>query len=618
MRETALRAALSLVLFIAGGCAAPSSDEDASAVASRVQVHLGGDAAAPPSIEGAWQDITLPDVWAIERRLRATSGWYRLEFSIAQPAAETMALYIEHVRPRAVLHVNGERLAEVGVGEQAGIPTGMAPILLPVPASLLHAGTNWVTIRFETSADSIGMLGRVELGATRVLRARYETATAITAGMWQVFLVVGATLASILFVVALRQPSSPSYRWLAAGVALWVFSGSDVLDFVSPFDRVVRGFVRVLAFDLVVPCFVIGVRRGLRLRGRAVEIALLAAVLAHLVLRAAVPPIWRIAVDLAAFGCWIVPLGYLAALLWRARREGVLAGGPAIALLAVVGAVAAAHDLFLLTTRRSALDVSLFVLFPPFAVTVSTVVLGVRLARGLAESEELNRELEQRVAQKHDELESNYTRMRHMEAVRAIAEERERWLRDMHDGLGGQLVSTLALVESGDAPSTQVADALRDALDELRILIDSVDPDEPDLLVGLATLRSRLEPRLARAGLRFDWRVRDLPPLAGDGERVVLQTLRIVQEAITNVVKHAGATTITLASGERAGADGRRGAFVELRDDGRGIAGASRPGRGLRNMRARAAEIGARLDVTTSATGSCVSVWLPARDPAEA
>ncbi|MDG2304944.1 MAG: hypothetical protein P8R42_09845 [Candidatus Binatia bacterium] len=71
------------------------------------------------------------------------------------------------------------------------------------------------------------------------------------------------------------------------------------------------------------------------------------------------------------------------------------------------------------------------------------------LTSSLTEAETLNRELQRRVQHKHDLLESNYQRLRVLERESAIAAERERIMQDVHDGIGGQLVSTLALGESG-------------------------------------------------------------------------------------------------------------------------------------------------------------------------
>jgi signal transduction histidine kinase len=95
----------------------------------------------------------------------------------------------------------------------------------------------------------------------------------------------------------------------------------------------------------------------------------------------------------------------------------------------------------------------------PYIPAVVLLTMGwallARLVDSHVETLVLNRELEDRVEEKHRELERNYARLAALERDRAVAEERARLMRDVHDGVGGQLVSTLALVEAGDPPATR-------------------------------------------------------------------------------------------------------------------------------------------------------------------
>jgi signal transduction histidine kinase len=243
-------------------------------------------------------------------------------------------------------------------------------------------------------------------------------------------------------------------------------------------------------------------------------------------------------------------------------------------------------------------------------VTGAWVLLG-RLVDAHRETVALNRDLERRVAEKHRELEANYARVARLERQQAVAEERERLMRDVHDGVGGQLVSTLALVEQGDGAQDAVVESIRAALEDLRLVIDSLDPSEDDLPSVLGSIRSRLEPRLARHGLRFAWHVTDLPAVEGFGPEMALQAMRIVQEAVTNVVKHAAARTVTVRTGTTDGHGRRAGVFVEVRDDGRGIAADAPRGRGLVNMARRAARLGGTVEVRSDGGGTAVRLWLP-------
>lgn len=101
-----------------------------------------------------------------------------------------------------------------------------------------------------------------------------------------------------------------------------------------------------------------------------------------------------------------------------------------------------------------------------------------------------------------------------------------------------------------------------------------------------------------------------MPVLPDPTPKRVLQVLRIVQEAITNVVKHAGAHTIVVSTG-REDVDGQAQVFVEIRDDGRGMEGRTRLGRGLANMGRRARGLGGSLAVESGARGTVARLRLP-------
>jgi signal transduction histidine kinase len=269
-------------------------------------------------------------------------------------------------------------------------------------------------------------------------------------------------------------------------------------------------------------------------------------------------------------------------------------------------------------------DLSVFTsgTFHYLSYTVSFVLIALaltllsRVSRALTVAETLNRELEDRVAAKGVELEQNYERLQNLERQRTISAERERMTADMHDGIGGQLVHALAVIESN--PTFEPLEAiLRGALDDLRLIIDSADPMEGDLLVVLSNFRARNERRVQAGGLSFLWQVTDLPALPDFGPHKILQVLRILQEALTNVLKHAHATQVTVRTSTATDAGGVT-VIVDVIDDGTGfVAGnvsANLAGRGLSNMRRRAQELGGSVDLSATEQGSRLRLILPVID----
>ena len=200
------------------------------------------------------------------------------------------------------------------------------------------------------------------------------------------------------------------------------------------------------------------------------------------------------------------------------------------------------------------------------------------------------------------------------EARRIVTEERTRIARELHDVVAHTV--SLMTVQAG-AAKTVVADdpesalramgaveaAGRQALDELRHLLGVLRPDaEPGAIGPQPGLRDlpRLVEQTGQAGLQVSLSIADLPPELPT--RVELSAYRIVQESLTNVVKHAGPQARAQV---RLTSDGRR-LVIEVRDDGCGATVLPGSSHGIIGMRERALLLGGTLDVGPGPTGGFV------------
>ncbi|MFG6584969.1 hypothetical protein [Sulfitobacter sp. 1A12779] len=121
---------------------------------------------------------------------------------------------------------------------------------------------------------------------------------------------------------------------------------------------------------------------------------------------------------------------------------------------------------------------------------------------------------------------------------------------DLHDGIGGQLVNTLAYMENSDHNDPVLQNAIVDALRDMGLMIDSLSLQD-DIPVMLGRIRTRLEPLLVRHSAQFEWKVDGETRLDDQTPSDVLALMCIVQEAITNAVKHSRAAVVTVASEDR-------------------------------------------------------------------
>ena len=208
------------------------------------------------------------------------------------------------------------------------------------------------------------------------------------------------------------------------------------------------------------------------------------------------------------------------------------------------------------------------------------------------------------------ELEINQRRLVEVEHERTLLLERERLTRDMHDGLGSALVGSLVEVERGEVDPRRLAAMLRECVDDLRSVIDSLEPIDHDLVALLSNLRHRLERRLEAAGLVLEWEMRDLPPSAWLGPPEALHLMRLVQEVLSNVIKHAAASRIRVVTRAQGG-----DIALTIADDGIGFDPAAKfNGRGMPSLKRRAALLGGSIHVDSEpGRGTRVVLRLPVK-----
>jgi signal transduction histidine kinase len=211
-------------------------------------------------------------------------------------------------------------------------------------------------------------------------------------------------------------------------------------------------------------------------------------------------------------------------------------------------------------------------------------------------------------------------------ALAAADAERRRWARELHDetlqGLGGLRVLLASVLQRGSATENETAmrQAIEDietAIGNLRAIITDLRPAALDDL-GLRAALSALIERRGRDDITVLSELKLPDPRAGQtrlSPELETTVYRLVQEALTNVVKHARAGTVWVTVTVTEADD----VAIEVRDDGVGFA-AQGPtsGFGLAGIRERVYLAGGTLEIETGAgTGTSLRARLPARARSE-
>jgi signal transduction histidine kinase len=226
------------------------------------------------------------------------------------------------------------------------------------------------------------------------------------------------------------------------------------------------------------------------------------------------------------------------------------------------------------------------------------------LAFNLVQSQELSTQLEARVVERTAELRKAHERLLITEVERSKTQEREGLLQDMHDGFGSQLVIAKMMVEQNTMTQGGLAQLLQESIADLYLIVDTLGSSAKDLPSALVDFRFRTQQRLVSTELKLHWnlQVDHAPEIS---QKVILQILRVVQEALNNALKHAKASNVWLDATYDAVATQLT---VTVADDGVGMGSQPVRGRGRKNMMARARTIGADLNVSNREPGTLVQL----------
>lgn len=571
-------------------------------------VRLQADGEAP----GPEQPMTLPVRWDRLRNGQAGRAWLRMQLP---PGQEARALLIERIGNQAQVRLNGQLLGMLGSRPSQDVSRQSHLLLLPAP--LLHAAGNELQIELHAQALRGALLSPLYLAPlddAEAVQARWRLLDQVLPAAYGAgFLLMGGLAAGLWW----RQ-RDPVFGCFSLAALAGVLQPLDAIWAKALLPWPLWGAVLTLAYGWQVVLLnrfvVLVLGKNPRWMVRALHAALIVTtVLAGLTFLLLQRHYWTAALGLLLS----LSLACLATVLreaWHNRQ--------AIAWLVVTSGaltvMAGMHDFFMVHSswrgemNRQLTPHALFGL-----VLVLAWVVVSRYSRTVTDYRALNENLAERVAEREEHLRRAFDALRSQQQEQAVMNERQRIMREIHDGIGSQLVGLLNMVSvdhGGDRH--ELERQVRQALDEMRMAVDSLQPMDADLTIVLATLRYRLQPRLQAAGLRVVWDVGSLPPLAELSPQAVLQLQRILLEAFTNVLKHAKARQVTVSARWQPAAAGRP-AEVQLRltDDGIGRQPApvdAPAGHGLANMRARAASIGAVLHIGPgNPGGTCVAIDWP-------
>ncbi|MBR1128836.1 sensor histidine kinase [Bradyrhizobium iriomotense] len=565
---------------------------------------------------GAAQPVTLPH-YTSSRYSLGDPPLYNGTFNFRSgDAATAWSVFLPRFSNGVEVAVNGVVVMDSRRDDTANRPDRNTPAIALIPSSLLRDGPNRLTVRLFVWGPLKGFLDSVYVGPDASLRPAYETRALLFVTLPVVFSAWQSLLAVILAIMWLMRRREPVYGVLAAGMlvgAVQAFVPAPVPP--APYPRLAA----ILLASAPIESALVVVFAVLFFGWRWPRYGLLLFAPGLIILAVGlfagqpVPRITFLFLGVPTVGLCLMLLAFIVTKAVIKRQDAAsFTIGCAVSIVLTCWF----HDM--LSVFEIVPDERIFVTRLSYSAMLVAIGAGLtwRFARALNQVDSFAGQLVARVREAEERLKASFAREEERARAAALANERTRLMRDLHDGLGGQLVSIVALSERGHEGAT-ITDAARAALKDLRLVIDSMDDMGGDLMLALGSWRERATAQLRPHDIALDWRVatpQGLPLHPELRPWHVIQVVRILDEAVTNAVKHAQAGNVAVTIETLDGGQGPYG-VISVTDDGRGFApsgnGASQTARGLRNMRSRAACCGAVLDLSSDGSGTRVRLQLP-------
>ncbi len=501
-----------------------------------------------PSTPTHTAKVILPHSWNGDRPQRSGIFLYTAEFDLTSDQNKhALALYLPRIGNRYEISVNKQSLYTTGDLNDPSYALTHSPALIALPASVLLAGQNTVSLKVAGEAARYAGVSSIYIGDAEALKKTYAQRIFLH-NFSTLTIVICCTLigfASLLFAYFLKNR-----HFLIFGLSAlcWACSHSYLLLTEMPFHYRIGLFLYDFFYAMAIGFLLLSVAYVIRLRSRWYRHSVFGFVILAFFLNAIYhfnhPLARSVFLNLMLAISAVTFLLYLKIFFTSPRKQSWLMMGM-FALSIAFGI----YDQFMVYQLKNGYEfiaVSRYAfLMCSIAVAANFVIYLVRVNNFVQNS---HARTATKLARTREKLSASFTKQLSVEKERVIESERYRMMQDMHDGLGSQLIGLQHAIKAPNADPERLSAMVKNSITELRLAIKALGQQHTQVSSMLGELRERLEWLFHHQQRTLKWAVDDIPELPSIDHLVIDHLEKIVLELFTNIAKHSRASTITLAA----------------------------------------------------------------------
>lgn len=588
----------------------------------------------PPT--SGWQPVTLPDNW--DNRLGTffdvkaikqptMTVWYRVGFSSicsqksTAQAQEAFAVTIDGMNMAGEVYLNGDLLWRDAQMTEPLSRSHNIPRYWVIPHGALKKHNELLVKVVGVATQSSG-LGKVSVGTLNDIVTEHQTVVFEKRTLFLINLWVSATLGLMFFCIWLVRPKETVSGWFAMTATFWcAFLLGIVATETAPFSSTLTfANANLICMLFYVVSFFVFTWRFAGLLHSRLEKALWLFTLVGAVLVLVLPVViahgLKVILFLLYTGAYFVNCVYFIYIAYKAPKLQHLLMAACLAVFMVI----VGHDLLAMISPSDSQTFLIRYTFP-FITLLQSLVLGLNLSRHFRTIEHFNDELMGKVTQAEQALQQSLNTKHELELKNTRLQERLALSRELHDGLGGSLVRSIVTLEQANEPTSQrkFLSTLKILRDDLRQIIDtesSADKHIPATpSVWCAPLRHRFTTVFEEMDINSSWRM-DAEWQTKPSSMQCLTLARVLEEALTNVIKHSRASQVTVQLTQTHSPQGLSQLVLDVIDNGIGfdIATVKAAGLsvGMRSMQLRMENLQGSLTVHNLSPGTHIQASVPA------